>query len=187
MTCSNIEFKFLIRFDILNQRWNPVAAMPRRLRGCVAIELKGKIYVAGGKGDDHNCSNAIYRFQPHDHGRGEWEELTYLHGFNETICVTPYTLLNEIIYLKMYTLNFRLGHYQFSQRFCRLLIILGKRMHYTEMEDRPRRNSAKLISKMRTYLGKRPSMHSLVPIMMAFFLSQTLRKLNKYKPYSVID
>lgn len=69
--------------------------MPRRLWGCIAIELKGQIYVAGGNDADCRFSNVIYRFQPDDYHGGKWEELTYLHESNGPILLAK---SDEILY-----------------------------------------------------------------------------------------
>lgn len=63
--------------------------MPRDLFACIAIEVNGKIYVAGGfdgaytdidpYGTEYH-SGAIYLFDPNVDVGGEWQELTYVHG-----------------------------------------------------------------------------------------------------------
>lgn len=76
------------RFNVLAQNWERLPPLPRKLSECVAIEIKGKIYVAGGYDNDGAYSNAIYRFEynpSYNEDRFVCKEQTYLDGYNRNI------------------------------------------------------------------------------------------------------
>lgn len=56
--------------------WERLPTMPNKIHDCVAIEINGKFYIAGGKDVVGKYSQAVYRYGE----SSAWNGTTYLNG-----------------------------------------------------------------------------------------------------------